>query len=72
MRNPFAAHEHRIKRLPSFSLFAGFVVKIASNNTKHSRILKPYLSANLPFHANREFPNRGGAEPSPNTHDGDK
>jgi hypothetical protein len=48
-----------------FVLFASFAVKIALNNVKLSRILTPYLPANYPFHANRKFPNRGGAEPSP-------
>jgi len=71
MRNPFAAHEPSPKRRPSFPLSACFAVEIALNNAKLSRILTPYLPANQPFHANRKFPNRGGAELSTNTHEGD-
>jgi hypothetical protein len=39
MRNPFAAHESRIKRRLSFALIASFAVKIVLNNSKVSRIL---------------------------------
>jgi hypothetical protein len=56
----------------NFALFVCFAVEIALNNAKLSRILTPYLPANQQFHANRKFPNRGGAEPSTNTHEGDK
>jgi hypothetical protein len=46
-------------------------LKAALNNAKLSRILTLYLPANQPFHANLKFQNRGGAETSPNTHEGD-
>jgi hypothetical protein len=46
MRNPFVAHEYRIKRRPSF---AGFAVEIELNNAKLSCIITPDLNINEQF-----------------------
>jgi hypothetical protein len=59
------------QKAPQLSAFYKLCGENRINNTKLRRILTPYLPANQPFHANREFPIRGGAEPSPSTHEDD-